>query len=177
MGTERPYPHITDTGNLRSVNPTYTLYPINIAVQPHQIAFPMTYRFPAVLCFRVSFRLSVRQAVFRAILRNSTSYCFTYCPIWAHVVNVALVNVGADKALILALCPTHRRFIADFVGLVRRDFPMRERLPDLKEQGSALHGPACFRLILASRQQKFSGSCGRIAEVRGQGPSFSGVSP
>ena len=31
--------HITETGSLRSVNPTYTLYPINIAVQSHPIAF------------------------------------------------------------------------------------------------------------------------------------------
>ena len=31
--------HITETGSSRSVNPTYTLYPINIAVQSHPIAF------------------------------------------------------------------------------------------------------------------------------------------
>ena len=31
--------HITETGSLRSANPTYTLYPINIAVQSHPIAF------------------------------------------------------------------------------------------------------------------------------------------
>ena len=33
------YRHITETGSSRSVNPTYTLYPINIAVQSHPIAF------------------------------------------------------------------------------------------------------------------------------------------
>ena len=40
----------------------------------------MTYRFPAVLCSRVSFRLSVRLVVSRVILRGSTSYCFSHCP-------------------------------------------------------------------------------------------------
>ena len=68
------------------------------------------------------------------------------------VVNVALVNVGTDKELILALCPAYGRFIADFVCLLRRDLSGRERLPDLKEQGPALHGPARFRLVLAFQQ-------------------------
>ena len=45
------------------------------------------------------------------------------------------------------------------------DPALRERLPDLKKQGSTLYGPACFRLVLALYQQKLSGSRGRIAEV------------
>ena len=68
------------------------------------------------------------------------------------IVNVALVNVGADEELILALCPAHGCFIADFICLLRRDLAGRERLPDLKEQGPALHGPARFRLVLAFQQ-------------------------
>ena len=38
-----------------------------------------TYRFPAVLCSRVSFRLSVRQAVSRVIMRGST--IFLHCKV------------------------------------------------------------------------------------------------
>ena len=68
------------------------------------------------------------------------------------IVNVALVNVGAYEELILALCPAHGCFIADFICLLRRDLAGRERLPDLKEQGPALHGPARFRLVLAFQQ-------------------------
>ena len=34
--------------------------------------------------------------------------------------NVALVNVGTYKKLILALCSAHGCFIVDFVGLLRR---------------------------------------------------------
>ncbi len=49
------------------------------------------------------------------------------------IVNVPFVNVGADEELILALCPAHGCFIADFVCLLRRDLAGRERLPDLKE--------------------------------------------
>ena len=57
------------------------------------------------------------------------------------IVNVALVNVGADEELIRALCPAHGCFIADFVCLLRRDLAGRERLPDLKKQGPALARP------------------------------------
>ncbi len=81
------------------------------------------------------------------------------------IVNVALVDVGTNKKLVLALCPAHGRFIADFVCLLRRDLTGRKRLPDLKEQGPALHGPARFRLVLAFRQKKLSGGGCRIAEV------------
>ena len=81
------------------------------------------------------------------------------------IVNVALVDVGTNEKLVLALCPAHGRFIADFVCLLRRDLAGRERLPDLKEQGPALHGPARFRLVLAFRQKKLSGGRCRIAEV------------
>ena len=65
------------------------------------------------------------------------------------IVNVALVNVGTDEELIVALCPEHCCCIADFICLLRRDLAGRERLPDLKEQGPALHCPARFRLVLA----------------------------
>ena len=81
------------------------------------------------------------------------------------IMNVALVDVGTNEKLVLALCPAHGRFIADFVGLLRRDLTGRKRLPDLKEQGPAFHGPARFRLVLAFCQEKLSGSRCRIAEV------------
>ena len=81
------------------------------------------------------------------------------------IVNVALVDVGTNEKLVFALCPAHGRFIADFVGLLRRDLTGRKRLPDLKEQSPALHSPARFRLVLAFRQKKLSGGRCRIAEV------------
>ena len=81
------------------------------------------------------------------------------------IMNVAFVDVGTNEKLVLALCPAHGRFIADFVGLLRRDLTGRKRLPDLKEQGPALYGPARFRLVLALCQEKLSGGRCRIAEV------------
>ena len=39
------------------------------------------------------------------------------------IMNVLFVYMGTDEELILALCPAHRRFIADAVGLLRRDLP------------------------------------------------------
>ena len=81
------------------------------------------------------------------------------------VVNVALVNVGTDKELILALCPAHGRFIADFVCLLRRDLAGRERLPDLKEQGPARYGSACLCKVLTFYQKKLGGGRVRIAEI------------
>ena len=93
------------------------------------------------------------------------------------VMQMALVNVGADKKLIFALCPAHSRFIADFVCLLRRDLAGWESLPDLKEQSAISHGPACLRLILAFYQQKLSGGRGRIAKVGGQGSQLFGVEP
>ncbi len=81
------------------------------------------------------------------------------------IMNVALVDVGTNEKLVLALCPAHGRFIADFVCLLRRNLTGRKRLPDLKEQGPALHGPARFRLVLAFGQKKLSRGRCRIAEV------------
>ena len=37
------------------------------------------------------------------------------------IVDVHLVCVGGNEKGVLALCPAHRRFIADAVGLLRRD--------------------------------------------------------
>ena len=93
------------------------------------------------------------------------------------IVNVALVNVGADEELILALCPAHGRFIADFVCLLRRDLAGRERLPDLKEQGPALHGPPRFRLVLAFQQQELSGGGCRITEIGRHSPQLFRIEP
>lgn len=58
-----------------------------------------TYRFPAVLCSRVSFRLSVRLVVSRVILRGSTSYCFSHCPIRAYKMNVEYIKDYKYKEL------------------------------------------------------------------------------
>ena len=81
------------------------------------------------------------------------------------IMNVPFVDVGTDEKLVLALCPAHGCFIADFVCLLRRNLTGRKRLPDLKKQSPALHGPARFCLVLAFGQKKLSrGQC-RIAEV------------
>ena len=81
------------------------------------------------------------------------------------IMNVPFVDVGTDEKLVLTLCPAHGCFIADFVCLLRRNLARKKRLPDLKEQGPALHGPARFRLVLAFCQEKLSGGRRRIAEV------------
>ena len=81
------------------------------------------------------------------------------------IVDVALVCVGADKKLILSLCPAHRRFIADTVCFFRRNLPGQERLPDLKEQCPARYGPACLCKVLTFYQKKLGGSRVRIAEI------------
>ena len=60
----------------------------------------MTYRFPAVLCSRVSFRLSVRLVVSRVILRGSTLYCFSHCPIRAYVVDADFRHKGVGTSLL-----------------------------------------------------------------------------
>ena len=93
------------------------------------------------------------------------------------IMNVPFVDVGTDKELVLALCPAHGRFIADFVGLLRRDLTGKKRLPDLKEQGPALHGPACFRLVLAFQQQELSGGGCRITEIGRHGPQLFRIEP
>ena len=74
------------------------------------------------------------------------------------VMQMALVNVGTDEKLILALCPAHGRFIADFVGL-------------------PLHGPARFRLVLAFCQKKLGGGRYRIAEIGGHGSQLFRIEP
>ena len=81
------------------------------------------------------------------------------------IMNVPFVDVGTDEKLVLTLCPAHGCFIADFVCLLRRNLTGRKRLPDLKEQSPALHGPARFRLVLAFGQKKLSRGRCRIAEV------------
>ena len=93
------------------------------------------------------------------------------------IVDVSPVCMGTDEKLILALCPAHGRFIAEFVCLLRRYLAGRKCLPDLKEQGPALHSPACFRLILTFHQQELGGSRGRIAEVGRHSPQLFWVKP
>ena len=88
------------------------------------------------------------------------------------IVNVLLVYMGTDKKLILALCPAHRRFIADAVGLLRCHLAVGKRLPDLVAQ-RPLSGPAVgFALILIFDQHELGVCRGRIAEVGGNGPQL-----
>jgi len=49
------------------------------------------------------------------------------------VVDMALVNVGTYKELILTLRPAHSSFIADPIGLLRGYFSRLERLAYLEE--------------------------------------------
>lgn len=88
------------------------------------------------------------------------------------VMNVLAVCVGGDEKGILALCPAHRRFIADPVGLLRGDFPLGKGLADLVAQCPLLRRPARFRLILALYQHKFSVGGFRVAEVGGHRPQL-----
>ena len=66
------------------------------------------------------------------------------------IVDVRLVCVGGNEKGILALCPAHRRFIADAVGLLRRDLPGLERLADLIAKHIRVPPllPACGGLVL-----------------------------
>ena len=66
------------------------------------------------------------------------------------IMNVLFVYMGTDEELILALCPAHRRFIADAVGLLRRDLPGFERLADLIAQHIRVPPllPACGGFVL-----------------------------
>ena len=93
------------------------------------------------------------------------------------VMQMALVNMGTDEKLILAFRPAHSRFIADFVCLLRRDLTGWKRLPDLKEQGPALHGPARLRLVLAFCQKKLGGGRCWIAEIGRHGPQLFRIEP
>lgn len=70
------------------------------------------------------------------------------------IVDMALVDVGADKELVLALRPAHDGFIANSVGLIRGDFSGLERLAYLEEQRSLVSLPARFCLVLAMHQQE-----------------------
>lgn len=83
------------------------------------------------------------------------------------VVDMALVNVGTDKELVLALRPAHSSFIADPVGLLRGYLSRFERLTYLIEQRSTVSLPACFGLVLAMHQQKLRICRGMVTKVRG----------
>lgn len=60
----------TDAGSSHSIYPIPTSYPLDVAVRSHLLSW-VTYRFPAMLCSRISFRLSVRQVVSCVIVRDS----------------------------------------------------------------------------------------------------------
>ena len=83
------------------------------------------------------------------------------------VVDMALVNMGTDKELVLALCPAHSGFIADLVGFLRGDFSWLERLAYLEEQRPSVSLPARFSLVLAMHQQELGMCRCVVAEVRG----------
>jgi len=88
------------------------------------------------------------------------------------VVDMALVNVGTDKELILALRPAHSSFIADLVGLLRGYLSGLERLAYLEKQRPLVSLSARFGLVLAMHQQEFRMCRGVVAEVRGHSPQF-----
>ena len=79
------------------------------------------------------------------------------------VVNMALVNVGTHKELILALRPAHSSFIADPIGLLRGYLSGLERLAYLEEQRPTASLPARFGLILAVYQQELRMCRGVVA--------------
>ena len=83
------------------------------------------------------------------------------------VVDMALVDVGTDKELILALRPAHSSFIADPVGFLRGYLSRLERLAYLEEQRPTVSLPACFGLVLAMHQQELGMCRGMVAKVRG----------
>ena len=83
------------------------------------------------------------------------------------VVDMALVDMGTDKELVLALRPAHSSFIADPIGLLRGYLSGLERLAYLKEQRPTVSFPARFGLVLAMHQQELRMCRGVVAEVRG----------
>ncbi len=70
------------------------------------------------------------------------------------VVQMALVGMGADEKLVLAFRPAHRRFITDFVCLVRRHLAGRERLPDLEEQRSTGWAVAALPFVMKKNSRQ-----------------------
>ena len=83
------------------------------------------------------------------------------------VVDMALVDVGTDKELVLALRPAHSGFIADPVSFLRGYFSRLERLAYLEEQRPTVSLPARFSLILAMHQQELRMCRCMVAKVRG----------
>ena len=84
-----------------------------------------------------SLTISMKQRADRLLLRI---YFAPYGRTINMIVDMGLVGMRTDKELILSLCPSHCRFITDTVCFFRRNLPGQERLPDLKEQGSARYG-------------------------------------
>ena len=72
------------------------------------------------------------------------------------IVDVRLVCVGGNEKGVFALCPAHCRFIADAVGLLRRDLPGLERLADLIAQHIRVPPllPACGGLVFGLAQKE-----------------------
>ena len=93
------------------------------------------------------------------------------------IMNVLFVYMGTDKELILALCPAHRRFIADAVRLLRRHLAVGERLPDLVAQRPVSGHAVSFPLILIFDQHELGVCRGRIAKVGRNGPQLLRVQP
>lgn len=79
------------------------------------------------------------------------------------VVDMALVNVGADKELILTLRPAHSGFIADPVSFLRGYLSWLERLAYLEEQRPTVSLPPRFGLVLAMHQQELRMCRGVVA--------------
>ena len=54
-----------------------------------------TYRFPAMLCFRIGFHLSVRRVVSTVIIVGSALFYFLLRPIWARALGIG--NEGGHQ--------------------------------------------------------------------------------
>ena len=72
------------------------------------------------------------------------------------IMDVCLVRVSSNEKGILALCPAHRRFIADAVGLLRCDLAGLERLADLIAKHIRVPPllPACGGFVLGLAQKE-----------------------
>ena len=72
------------------------------------------------------------------------------------VVDVLAVCMGGDKKGVIALCPTHGRFIAHAIGLLGRDLPGPKGLPDLIAEHIGVPAllPSCGGLVLGLAQKE-----------------------
>lgn len=89
----------------------------------------ITFRFPFVLCSRVSFRLSVRTAVSCAVSQGSSFlFYFSLCPFRAHSVAMFMVGMYRNDILVLFLQQPMTQFLRYLHSLFGCYFIRGERL-------------------------------------------------